>query len=273
MDTSKIGIIIGVAGIVIGLATAYYFYRKSTRNKQPMWAIRSHNLVRGYSSSLENMRVLYRDQLVSNITSTKVLFWNEGRLTIDAADIVDANPLRLVPADGVHILDAKILVCNRESTRFQVELVDDGSAALLRFDYLDQRNGAVVQVVHDGTSSEDISLAGDIKGVSRLLPRPLVPSWVRFFSGPIGALSNSRRAVTVTAFIIAVLYMVNPLLTLLLEWAVGQHPPQTSQPAVSPFQVAGNAVSFLGGLVLLSLALAFRRSYSFAPVGLEVFYD
>ena len=66
------------------------------------------------------------------------------------------------------ILDTKLLGTNHPSSELAVNLSSDGSSALITFDYLDKGQGAVIQIVHTGITSDDISLSGDIKGAKPL---------------------------------------------------------------------------------------------------------
>jgi len=165
MDLSTVGFIIGTVGTflsLISLFAAYYFYRKSLRLKEPRWAITSNNLIRGYSSKLNELDILYKDHKVENLTISKILFWNRGRDTINRQDIATAEPLVIKSTEEVEILDAKILSNNNESSQISAEL-ENSQQSYLIFDYLDYDQGAIIQIVHTGTSSKDIFVSGKIK--------------------------------------------------------------------------------------------------------------
>jgi hypothetical protein len=44
-------------------------------------------------------------------------------------------------------------------------MINNPEAAVLSFDFLDGGQGAVLQVIHTGRSSDDISITGTVKGV------------------------------------------------------------------------------------------------------------
>lgn len=175
--------VISIALALTSITVAYLLYRRSRRTKDPCWAIRNTTLVEGYGSKLEALTIQYKGDRVEDLSVSRIAFWNDGKATIDRRDIETANPLRITSKGEARILDAKVLVTNSRSSEFGVSLRQDGTAARLDFDYLDQGHGAVLQVVHTGTSFEDLDVVGDIKGapavrykrikVPRYVPAPM----------------------------------------------------------------------------------------------------
>jgi hypothetical protein len=167
---------ISLALAIVGIVLAYIFYRRSQRTKEPCWVIRNTTLVQGYSAHLTNLNVLYNDKSVENLSVSRLCIWNNGNDTIDHADISNVNPLKITPKDGVKILDTKLLCANHPSSELAVNLSQDGLSALITFEYLDQGQGGVIQIVHTGITSDDVSVFGDIKGA-----KPLKRKRIRVF--------------------------------------------------------------------------------------------
>jgi|LakMenE18May11ns_1017448.scaffolds.fasta_scaffold9412545_2 uncharacterized alkaline shock family protein YloU len=83
--------LLGITGVILGalgLAAAYVFYRKSIRAKEPMYAMRSENLIRDNISTMTGLKILYNNINIDNLTRTNVAFWNRGAETIDSRDRV-----------------------------------------------------------------------------------------------------------------------------------------------------------------------------------------
>ena len=53
---------------------------------------------------------------------------------------------------------------NNPSSQFDVEMSKDASNVKIVFDYLDNKQGAVIQIIHTGKNSNDIQVKGDMKG-------------------------------------------------------------------------------------------------------------
>jgi hypothetical protein len=160
--------IIGTVIGVIGLIAAYYFYRKSIKGKEPCWMIFSNNLISGVESKFDGINVIYKGQKVKNVTVSKVYFWNKGSDTIVAEDIQTRNPLVIESLGGAKILEAKILSANSMSTQFKVTLLREKYKCKMHFNYLDKNQGAVIQIIHTGKSSESLRVVGDIRGVTKI---------------------------------------------------------------------------------------------------------
>jgi len=186
LNPGWLGPIIGL--ISLSLAITFFLLGRRARLKGPTWAATSNNLVRGFSSSLPELEILFRKEKVDTVTVTRMAFWNRGMATIDRNDIAHADPLRIACGDGIRLLDVKVIQINSEPSRFGAILSDDGKASLLTFDFLDHDQGAVIQVIHTGTGNNDLSILGTIKGAGAptkrktrgaYLPLPTTPGFDR----------------------------------------------------------------------------------------------
>jgi len=270
--------ILGITGIIIGIVVSYYFYRVSKRAKEPSWSIRSNNLIEGYGSKLSDLEIRYKSQQVENLTISRVLFWNEGSETIDRNDIVAANPLRIEGLNNTRLIDTKVLSSNNPSSRFLCSLSDDKTHASLEFDYLDQDNGAVIQIFHTGTSSQDISVKGDIKGVKVLrqkdvevteLPFPLVV----FFRKNIK--HDMKRRIMIVGYLVVTLFFLSCGALFILFTLL----PRASDLSSAGLNYFTNIVlNYLNGVVFAVLGVFYlwrsiQKWRSASPKGLESFEE
>ena len=69
-----ISVILAVVGIVLTV--------RSRRVKRLSWAIRSNNLISGFSTRFPSLEVSYARHKAENLTVSKILFWNDGTETI-----------------------------------------------------------------------------------------------------------------------------------------------------------------------------------------------
>ena len=172
-----IGLLIGIIGIITG----YIFYRKSLRVPEPCWSCKTDVLIKGYkATNLPKLSITYERQNVEIISSTKLLFWNMGKLGIRRGDILAdssllanvpeevfvaqpelRNSLQIICAPNVELLDVMQLPLDDEANPLDVERVDN-KMALLTFNYLGKNDGGVVQVLHTGISPNDINIVGTI---------------------------------------------------------------------------------------------------------------
>ncbi len=72
-----LGFLIGVTSIIV----AIILFMMGRYTKEPTYAIQSTNLIQDFTSHFEALEVSYAGERVSNLTATKVAFWNNGKAT------------------------------------------------------------------------------------------------------------------------------------------------------------------------------------------------
>jgi hypothetical protein len=178
--SSFIGVILGFIGVTLAIV----FFLKSRRIKRPIYTIRSVHLIRDVSDRVDFLEIKYAGERIPNLTSSKITLWNQGRETIEGSDIAQADPLSIRTAKGLKILEARVLQSVNAANRLDVSKNVDDSGASIRFDFLDYGEGAVIQVLHTGSSSSDLSVTGTIKGGGQFRIKHL--SQRRWFSSTTG---------------------------------------------------------------------------------------
>jgi len=156
-------LLIGVAATIV---VAVIIYSKSKRIRKPTFLIRSNNLVAGFGKKLDKLQLLYDETNIENLTVSKIAFWNEGAETLEQANVVEAEPLRIEAVGSCDILDAYVIQKNNEANKFSVELVSSKRVKIL-FDFLEKGEGGVIQLIHTGKESLDIELKGLVKGAGK----------------------------------------------------------------------------------------------------------
>ncbi len=168
--------IASVVGIFLGTILAVGLYLKGQRRRSPRYSVLSTNLITDFARRFSSLDVLYDGRIIPTVTVTKLALWNAGRETIRHEDIASSNQFTIRIRPDCEILDAKVIEKTSPSNLFQIEATEQ--SIHLDFEYLDQNDGAVIQILHTGTSSEDISLEGTVKGFKgrpqRALPVPRV---------------------------------------------------------------------------------------------------
>jgi hypothetical protein len=158
-------ILLGSVWFVLGVAVSYIFYRWSIKIKQSCFAMRHNNLVKGYSADYADLKIIYKETTVENLTVSKVLFWNNGNETILKNNIAEKHPIFIFANRGVEILDAKMLETNSPASGFSISFSKEVNIVDLGFDYLDSQDGVVIQIIHTGTGqADDLYMTGKVIG-------------------------------------------------------------------------------------------------------------
>lgn len=157
------GFIIGVLGVILTIV----FYFKTRKVKIPCYAIRSLGVVEDITNKSQLLEMYYAKRKIERLTITRVAFWNAGNETIDKRDIAPADPIRMVLKPGYNILDVKLIYEKDKVNQFNFDLQSGNSDVILKFDYLDKHDGAIIQIIHTGEDSKDFEIYGTVKGVGK----------------------------------------------------------------------------------------------------------
>ena len=179
---------------IIFIPLTIYLALIAIKNKKPRYLIRNTNLVRDGVQSVEEVSVMYESKRVPNLSVARIVFWNAGRETIDAADVVEKDSIRVSARHGVEILSIKVLTQNEPTNNFIVVLNAKKRHASVVFDFIDKGQGVVLQIFHTGVSADDIVFSGRIKGcgvVVKIDERPFLLRVLQFihFQNPL----NKRK--------------------------------------------------------------------------------
>jgi hypothetical protein len=168
---------VGLAGTVIGIGLAVMFYLWQKREKRPVYAKRNVPIVKKAKETFPALEIHYRghggdhDKL-DNLSVTMIAIWNEGRETVQGSDIAAAAPLTVKGEGEVKILGASVVQMNNTASLATCSYNKKNNAATLTFDYLDYRQGLVVEVLHTGTTADGVKVEGTFKGCGEIKPLP-----------------------------------------------------------------------------------------------------
>jgi hypothetical protein len=111
---------------------------------------------------------MYNNEQIDNLMISKIAIVNSGNITIDSSDVPIASPLYINVRDDCRILSANVLEQSNTSSLVNVTL-NSPSSINIKFDYLDKKDGAVVQVIHTGNKSQ-FAYSGKLKGGRIITP-------------------------------------------------------------------------------------------------------
>jgi hypothetical protein len=172
-----VGTILGLTGV--GLAILFYY--RSKRRARLACQITEFSVVGGqYARFPTELQISFAGQPVDRVTSSRVVIWNSGNVTLNATDIVDSDPLRLEVEDGA-ILRASVQRVNRDVNRIELTPSPTSpSVTKVTFDFLDQSDGIAATILHSG-GRNSLRCKGTLKGVPSGITNVKVDSDFPFF--------------------------------------------------------------------------------------------
>lgn len=158
---------------IIGLPLSIYLYFKSKKEKSLKFEIKSNNIFKNFESIIENVKVTCEDKNISTLTITKILMWCNGKETIYDTDIATQMPLIIKTREDKDILEAKVISSNNLANNVHLEKLEN-NLYKINFEFLDNKDGFIIQVVHTGNNSNDIIVDGKIKGIKKNIGNKLL---------------------------------------------------------------------------------------------------
>ena len=104
----------------------------------------------------------FQDKDVQRLAQATFVLWNAGTEVLRGEDLIEADPLRIVVAEG-RVLACHVALTSSDATSVRLcSVVGDPESRVL-YDYLNPGDGAVLDVLHDGTKT---GIIGTAKGLS-----------------------------------------------------------------------------------------------------------
>jgi hypothetical protein len=153
---------------LLGVFFAPYFYFREKRHKVPFYIVRTINLLRESIQKINTVEITYLGKKIENLSISKIAFWNDGRETINSNDVASADTIKILIDNNFVFLDAQIIFQTKEANKFEIQIADDKKSINITFDYIDYKEGMVLQVFHNGNVSENISIGGTVKSVKKI---------------------------------------------------------------------------------------------------------
>lgn len=151
---------------VLSFFYAIYCQHKNKEKKEFSYLKQSNNLIRKKKSKFEKLSVSYDGQEIEDLCITKFTIWNSGNKTLNDVDIVKNKELTIATCDDDKILDVELIICSEETNEFRIVKIDERTVKIM-FDYVDKKDGVVIQIIHTGTS-DSINIKCKIKGGNSL---------------------------------------------------------------------------------------------------------
>lgn len=148
---------------VAAFAFAIYTWFAGRRKKELAYTTNSYKIIQKGKSLIPELEISYRNKNIEDLTITKYAIWNSGNEVIDSSDIVESKKLMIIlKGEKESILNSEIIAESDESNNFRIDLLQDNTA-LINFDYIDPKEGAIIQIAHTG-NNDSLQVDCKIKG-------------------------------------------------------------------------------------------------------------
>jgi hypothetical protein len=155
------GSALGAMGIILG----FYFYFSSRRFARFSLQMQEVSIIGMHRSAPANgLEIRYKGKTVPRVTKVTAIFWNSGTDTIEGSQIATADPLRIELSDDSDLLNFEIIKQSRLVNNVSLSILNNKNA--IYFDFLDQNDGFVLEILHSG-GKNNLHFTGTIKGIPK----------------------------------------------------------------------------------------------------------
>lgn len=158
--TTLVSIFIGIIGVV----ASFIFYFKGKQIKKLKIELKSINLLKNSIENIKGLNIEFLGNSIPNLTVTKLALWSDGNHSIYKQDLAFADPLSINALNNTSFLEVKIIYSKNKCNLITTTLFENNKQIIIDFDFLNYEDGAVIQILHTGSSSNDIEVSGTIIG-------------------------------------------------------------------------------------------------------------
>jgi hypothetical protein len=141
---------LGIALFVVGIPVAWWLGRRNRQRPAVRYGIDERELIRADDSLIRGgLDVHFRDRRVERLCRSYLALWLRSGDPLAGAAIPATDPLAIELSEGDRVLSARVVAESRPQIGVAVE-VDEGQRAVrIGFEFLDLRDGFVVEVLHE----------------------------------------------------------------------------------------------------------------------------
>jgi hypothetical protein len=142
----------GLAGTIIGILLAIYFYFRSRRKVRLSYHVEQTELLGGSKSALpEEVSISYQNTPIRNLRKMNVIIWNSGSEPIRRADIVGDAPIRLKLPEESRLLKPSLLRISSQHNGVSITHASEANGSVTaEFVYLEPRQGFNIEILYAG---------------------------------------------------------------------------------------------------------------------------
>jgi hypothetical protein len=121
-------------------------------------------------------RIHYKGKIQKFVRISYIFFWNSGWDTISNTDIPNKGKITIIPFNkDIAILGADLIKVNNLANDVKIQYIEKNNEVTIDFDYLDNGNGGIIQIINNGMEEKSFNVVGEIKGVKTPISPTIFP--------------------------------------------------------------------------------------------------
>ncbi len=155
-----------ILAVIIGVLANLITERIRKRIKRIWWGVKTTSLQKSHFAETGKLRMSYKNlagiyrKIEKDLCLSRIVFWSSGKEILLDTDISSVEPLLLKFCDDCEILEIREIKYSNKGINPEVKAPNQ---IQLCFEYLENNQGAVFDIVYTGESTKP-DMAGVIKG-------------------------------------------------------------------------------------------------------------
>ena len=173
-----------MVGILIAFVLCYVSIIKTSQKSRPVYSCSDEYVYAMKGKDGSPLKIFWNENLVENVRSIKLAFWNKGEKSIQQSDFLDDEPITIkCNDDEVKILDCSIRDISRSTLPIHLKLIDNQiQIHLSKKDEFDKNDGfqTVITYTSQYSAEDDWVVQGRMLNahkVTNMRYKGLLDSW------------------------------------------------------------------------------------------------
>jgi hypothetical protein len=166
--------LLAILAVVIPIAVSYYFYRKTQKRIKFLYEVASLPILASKRGLVpEEIKIIFKKKNISKLSRETIVFWNDGNDVVYGNQVTKDDPIRIVFGYSTQILAYEILKRTQDTNKFRLVKYTakqkfEKYAVKLDFEYLDPKDGVVIDLWHDDNAGH-FRFEGTLIGVNKAI--------------------------------------------------------------------------------------------------------
>ena len=161
-------VIPAVVTLAVSTAIGLALHQRAQRVPKPRYAVERWPLIGKVKSAHDLLEARFAGKPIPQLSAARFVIWNAGLGVIRSEDVASTDPVALAVPEGVEVLQARVQWKTDAVNRFDLETSPDSRRVVVKFEFMDYGQGAIISVLHTGPPAA-ISIAGTLKGAGRII--------------------------------------------------------------------------------------------------------
>ena len=153
-------VIFGLTSLVISLIRR----RKNDR----IYFIEKTFLIFYRPKNVPKLKITYEDKEVETLSVSRILIFNDSERTIDKSDLKTIEPIKIHSENKIKIFETNVLHQSKKANNIRIRQTNDSSIEL-DFDYLDKKEGGIIEIIHNNMGDRIFELTGYVKSIKEIV--------------------------------------------------------------------------------------------------------